>query len=81
MDNQSHLASNIIEIYKKHGRAWTALRGQHLYEKGWLDQFLALLPQQAEILDLGHGSGKTDCGLFNSARALHCGGGQLRGDD
>ena len=58
MDNQSHLASNIIEIYKKHGRAWTALRGQHLYEKGWLDQFLALLPQQAEILDLGCGSGK-----------------------
>ena len=58
MDNQSQLASNIIEIYKKHGRAWTALRGQHLYEKGWLDQFLALLPQQAEILDLGCGSGK-----------------------
>lgn len=58
MDNQSQLASNIIEIYKKHGRAWTRLRGQHLYEKGWLDRFLAFLPEQAEILDLGCGSGK-----------------------
>ncbi|OTG90003.1 class I SAM-dependent DNA methyltransferase [Acinetobacter sp. ANC 3813] len=58
MDDQAHLAQNIIEIYKKHGRAWTALRGGHLYEKSWLDAFLAVLPQQAEILDLGCGSGR-----------------------
>ena len=52
------LADNIIEIYKKHGRAWTALRGEFLYEQTWLDQFLALLPQYSTILDLGCGSGK-----------------------
>ena len=58
MDDQAHLAQNIIEIYKKHGRAWTALRGEYLYEKSWLDAFLALLPAQPEVLDLGCGSGK-----------------------
>ncbi|CAM4212757.1 class I SAM-dependent DNA methyltransferase [Acinetobacter pragensis] len=58
MGDQTHLAGNIIEIYRKHGRAWTELRGQHLYEKSWLDQFLALLPKSAAILDLGCGSGK-----------------------
>lgn len=33
MVDQSHLAENIIQIYKKHGRAWTELRGDFLYEK------------------------------------------------
>lgn len=58
MIDQMHLALNIIDIYNKHGRAWTALRGEYLYEKQWLDAFLALLPQQAEILDMGCGSGR-----------------------
>ena len=52
------LADNIIDIYKKHGRAWTTLRGEFLYEQTWLDRFLALLPQHSNILDLGCGSGK-----------------------
>ena len=58
MPDQSHLARNIIDIYKKHGRAWTAMRGEYLYEKSWLDVFLALLPTHANVLDLGCGSGK-----------------------
>jgi len=58
MKNQLELAQNIIEIYKKHARAWTELRGNFLYEKKWLDHFLALIPQHSEILDLGCGSGK-----------------------
>lgn len=58
MKNQLELAQNIIEIYKKHARAWTELRGNFLYEKTWLDHFLALIPQHSEILDLGCGSGK-----------------------
>ena len=53
-----HLAENIIDIYKKHGKAWTELRGEQLYEKKWLDQFLALLPNNSKVLDLGCGSGK-----------------------
>lgn len=58
MKNQLELAQNIIEIYKKYARAWTELRGNFLYEKAWLDHFLALIPQHSEILDLGCGSGK-----------------------
>ena len=58
MKNQFESAQNIIEIYKKHARAWTELRGNFLYEKAWLDHFLSLIPQHSEILDLGCGSGK-----------------------
>ncbi|OTH00210.1 class I SAM-dependent methyltransferase [Acinetobacter sp. ANC 4973] len=58
MKNQFESAQNIIEIYKKHARAWTELRGNFLYEKTWLDHFLSLIPQHSEILDLGCGSGK-----------------------
>ena len=58
MKNQFESAQNIIEIYKKHARAWMELRGNFLYEKAWLDHFLALIPQHSEILDLGCGSGK-----------------------
>lgn len=58
MKNQLELAQNIIEIYKKHARAWTELRGNFLYEKTWLDHFLSFIPQHSEILDLGCGSGK-----------------------
>ena len=58
MIQSSHLAENIIEIYKKHARKWTQLRGEFLYEKTWLDQFLSLTPEHSHILDLGCGSGK-----------------------
>ncbi|AXQ21210.1 class I SAM-dependent methyltransferase [Acinetobacter wuhouensis] len=58
MIDQTYLSENIIEIYKKHGHAWTELRGEYLYEQAWLDRFLALLPQNSNILDLGCGSGK-----------------------
>lgn len=58
MKDQSELAQNIMEIYKKHAHAWTALRGQFLYEKAWLDHFLSLLPEHSIILDLGCGSAK-----------------------
>lgn len=58
MENYTHLAENIIEIYKKQARAWAELRGEFLYEKAWLDRFLALIPAHAHILDLGCGSAK-----------------------
>lgn len=58
MTEPSALAQNIIGLYKKHARAWTELRGDFLYEKLWLDQFLALMPAHAKVLDLGCGSGK-----------------------
>ena len=56
--NNENLAEKIIQIYQKYGRDWTQLRGDHLYEKVWLDRFLALLPcTDANVLDLGCGSG------------------------
>src|SRR5690606_15280744 len=58
MKDQSELAQNIIEIYKKHARTWAELRGQFLYEKAWLDHFLSLLPDHSTILDLGCGPAK-----------------------
>lgn len=64
MTEHQELAENIIDIYKKHGRAWTELRGEFLYEKAWLDRFLALIPQNTDILDLGCGSGKPIAAYF-----------------
>ena len=57
MADLSHLAENIIQIYKKHGRAWAELRGDFLYEQAWLDRFLSIIPKHSNILDLGCGSG------------------------
>lgn len=58
MQDHTYLADDIIEIYKKHARAWTELRGEFLYEQSWLDLFLNLVPNHSNILDLGCGSGK-----------------------
>lgn len=56
---QQYLAKNIIEIYRKYAGAWTALRGEYLYEKAWLDRFLAVTEKPAHGLDLGCGAGQT----------------------
>ena len=51
-------AARIVGLYRRHARAWAADRGDRLaVERGWLDRFTALLPQGAEILDIGCGSG------------------------
>jgi len=51
-------SEQIIGLYQRHAEAWDRLRGRGLFEKPWLDRFLALLPPQASILDLGCGSGQ-----------------------
>src|SRR4029077_9201358 len=51
-------ADDIIRVYRRHARAWAADRGNRLIERAWLDQFLALLPADAAILDIGCGSGE-----------------------
>ena len=48
----------IIGLYEENARAWDAHRGRDLHEKTWLDRFTALLPDGAEILDLGCGAGE-----------------------
>ena len=50
-------AGRVIEIYQRHAGDWSRDRGDRLLEKTWLDQFLALLPNQPRVLDLGCGTG------------------------
>ena len=51
-------SENIIGLYQRRGREWAGERGTRLFEKAWLDRFLALLPTNPTILDLGCGSGQ-----------------------
>ena len=51
-------SERIIGLYRRHAEEWDKDRGRSLYEKAWLDHFLALLPQKSSILDMGCGSGE-----------------------
>jgi SAM-dependent methyltransferase len=46
----------IINLYQRHADDWDIERGRSLFEKAWLDRFLALMPQGASILDIGCGA-------------------------
>jgi SAM-dependent methyltransferase len=48
----------IIGLYRRYALQWARDRGKHLFEKSWLDRFLALQPAGADILDIGCGSGE-----------------------
>jgi trans-aconitate methyltransferase len=50
-------AGRVIGIYQRHAIAWSRERGDRLHEKAWLDRFLALLPDDPAVLDVGCGSG------------------------
>lgn len=50
-------ADDVIGIYQRHALAWSADRGQCLAESTWLDRFLALLPPEPAVLDIGCGAG------------------------
>jgi SAM-dependent methyltransferase len=49
-------AERIMDLYQRHAQAWDRERGRCLLEKAWLDHFLALLPLNPSILDLGCGA-------------------------
>lgn len=49
-------ADRIIDFYERNAHQWDTGRGRGLFEKPWLDRFLALLPPGGTILDLGCGS-------------------------
>jgi len=51
-------AHRIIGLYDRHAESFDKERGKTLFEKGWLDRFLALVPRGGKILDLGCGSGE-----------------------
>jgi hypothetical protein len=43
-------------IYQQYAIDWDRERGRTLFEKDWLDRFLALLPPNPSILDMGCGA-------------------------
>ena len=52
-------SETVIDLYQNNAAAWVELRAQTLFEKPWLDRFLARSPRNgATILDLGCGSGQ-----------------------
>jgi trans-aconitate methyltransferase len=55
MDNESD-AERVIGLYQRHALEWDKERNRTLFEKAWLDRFLALVPNKASILDIGCGS-------------------------
>ncbi|QGN38048.1 class I SAM-dependent DNA methyltransferase [Klebsiella oxytoca] len=55
MDHPS--AKNIIALYEKQWATFQAQRSTSLFEKPWLDQFLAHLRPGGTILDIGCGNG------------------------
>lgn len=50
-------SERIVDLYQRHADAWDRLRSPgSLFEKPWLDRFLALLDPGASILDVGCGA-------------------------
>jgi SAM-dependent methyltransferase len=58
-------AERIVSLYQRHAARWDELRSAGtLFEKSWLDRFLALVPEGGSILDLGCGAGLPIAGYF-----------------
>jgi len=51
-------ADRIIDLYSRRAQDWDADRGRGLEERPWLDRFLAHVPPDGTVLDLGCGSGE-----------------------
>ncbi|MGR1580435.1 class I SAM-dependent DNA methyltransferase [Thalassobius sp. S69A] len=56
-------------VYDRQADAWDSQRGQRheelgLYERNWLQKWLASLPRPADLLDLGCGSGRPIAGFL-----------------
>ena len=48
----------MIAFYERNAYKFDKERGRHLFEKGWLNKFLELIPENGAILDLGCGTGE-----------------------
>ena len=51
-------AERIVGLYERHALQFDRDRTRRLFERPWLDAFLALLPPGGTILDIGCGSGE-----------------------
>ena len=57
----------IIGIYSRHASAFVRQRSRALFEKAWLDRFLAVMPPGRAVLDLGCGFGEPIAGYLIAA--------------
>ena len=51
-------AGAIVGLYRRHAGAFDRLRARSLIERAWLDRFLDLAEAEANLLDIGCGSGE-----------------------
>ncbi|HVT98661.1 MAG TPA: class I SAM-dependent methyltransferase [Acidobacteriaceae bacterium] len=65
-------SEQIVGLYQRHAAAWDELRSPgSLFEKPWLDKFLAVVPAGGSALDLGCGGGLPISGyLIGQGRAV-----------
>ena len=60
-------SNDIIALYERHANGFDTDRGKSLFEKAWLDRFLAVIDADASILDIGCGSGEPIARYFLEA--------------
>jgi SAM-dependent methyltransferase len=60
-------AERIVDLYDRYAAVWDQDRAKNLFEKPWLDRFLALLPAGGSILDIGCGSAEPIARYFFAA--------------
>ena len=60
-------SESVVSLYERRAEAWVQARllESTLYEKPWLDRFLALIPSAGSILDCGCGAGEPIARYFS----------------
>jgi SAM-dependent methyltransferase len=60
-------ATQIIDLYERHARAWDEARGRSLFERPWLERFCAAMEAGRSVLDIGCGAGEPIARFFVGA--------------
>lgn len=58
MSRLKHIHRQTIETYEANASAWDQQRPRVMFEKHWLDRFLANVPAGGRVLDVGCGAGE-----------------------
>lgn len=54
----THPADEVVGIYQRHAEAFDRFRSRELFERTWLERFLAAMPERRHLLDIGCGMGE-----------------------